>query len=143
MWTGTEIEPFFRPPNPPPMDRGSDIANQINIKIRRLPNGTAPDELVDTSNRLRTKITTKTIPGTNIGDKIRFILQQSPSKVLYARMDTYPLTMASDEHSVTMTVCSDPRLAGNRNPNSVKTSNTPTMASSWAPAPRNTDSSIG
>jgi len=77
----------LKPIQDPATERGTEMMNQIRTMTSIVVNGTAPEEPLNQTKRLRRKNVPKTMAGMRDGVSTMLSFHFSPPKVLYARAE--------------------------------------------------------
>mmetsp|Transcript_25983 Transcript_25983/g.53999 ORF Transcript_25983/g.53999 Transcript_25983/m.53999 type:complete len:218 (+) Transcript_25983:381-1034(+) len=120
--TGCSIALRRKPSQLPKKTSGRDRPNQKSRSATRVLNGTAPVALSPQISRFRMKNTAKTTPGKMVAVMMVFLRRSVPAplNILQKTADTYPAGAPMHTNIRIIAMSSDPRLLGERKPNTAK-----------------------
>merc|ERR1719247_933071 len=141
--TGFGATSFLNPTYAPRNTSGTETPNHRTTNVNSVETGTAP-ELPTLSNEISiTRKHANVNPGTSVAVSSVLSIQSVPLNDLYKRAAAWPPAPPANTYNMSNAVINEPRLAGDRNPNSAKVNVSKTMHPNCTPEPMHTENNMG
>lgn len=119
--TGNAIASLLYPKNDPKNTKGTETQNQRKKRVKKVPNGRAPEDPSAHRARFSMKATPNMTPGYRKAVKRVLFLHSVPLNILYSLDEEYPANEPINTNNRIKPVVRDPLFVGDNKPNKANT----------------------